>query len=139
MNRRELIYGAGLFAGTAVGVNAMGTTRDSSAPDDVHQEALSLADYEPKSMLREAESHVSRSRYPVIDTHTHITYSAKSISDLSLSADRVYLAKPEELLSVMDRKNILAMVNLTGGYAQGLKFPWPAAAPGRAGPARGRS
>ena len=120
MNRRELIYGAGLFAGTAVGVNAMGTTRDSSAPDDVHQEALSLADYEPKSMLREAESHVSRSRYPVIDTHTHITYSAKSISDLSLSADRVYLAKPEELLSVMDRKNILAMVNLTGGYAQGL-------------------
>ena len=71
-------------------------------------------------MLRVTETHVPRSRYPVVDTHTHITYAARSYSDLALSAERVYLAKAEELLPVMERKNILAMVDLTGGYDEGL-------------------
>jgi predicted TIM-barrel fold metal-dependent hydrolase len=39
---------------------------------------------------------------------------------VELAAARTYLGKPNELLPVMDRKNIHAMVNLTGGYAEGL-------------------
>jgi predicted TIM-barrel fold metal-dependent hydrolase len=120
MNRRELIHRAGLVAGGTVGAAAVGRAAANGADGNVQSEMLKLTDYEPKSMLRVKESHVARARFPVIDTHTHVTYSAKSISELSLSAERIYRAKPEELLSVMDRKNILAMVNLTGGYGQGL-------------------
>jgi len=39
---------------------------------------------------------------------------------VELSGDRQYLGTPQELLGVMDRKNIRAMVNLTGGYEKGL-------------------
>jgi predicted TIM-barrel fold metal-dependent hydrolase len=81
---------------------------------------LPLSEYEPKSMLRVYESHVPRSRFPGIDIHTHITVSAKSEKGVELSAQREYLGPPQELLAVMDRKNIRAMINLTGGYDAGL-------------------
>ncbi len=67
------------------------------------------------------ESHIDRARYPVIDFHTHITRSAISRHGVSLAADCVYLAGPEELLKVMNAKNIRSMVNLTGGSAEGLR------------------
>ena len=45
-----------------------------------------------------------------------------------------YPAPPEEVLAVMDRKNIHTMVNLTGGHGQGLVeaiAKWQTAYPGR--------
>jgi predicted TIM-barrel fold metal-dependent hydrolase len=39
---------------------------------------------------------------------------------VELSPNREYLGTPQELLAVMERKNIRAMVNLTGGYDNGL-------------------
>ena len=39
---------------------------------------------------------------------------------MELAAERQYLGTPQELLAVMERKNIRAMVNLTGGYEKGL-------------------
>ena len=71
-------------------------------------------------MLQVPETHVARARFPVIDFHTHITRSAKSTRGVSLASDRVYLGTPQELLAVMDSKNVRAMVNLTGGYDKGL-------------------
>lgn len=82
--------------------------------------ALALADFEPKSMLHAQETRVERAKFPVIDVHTHITVSAKSERGIDLGAERIYLAKPDELLRVMDAKNIRAMVNLTGGFDDGL-------------------
>jgi predicted TIM-barrel fold metal-dependent hydrolase len=82
--------------------------------------SLPLEDYQPRSMLRVPETHVARARYPVIDIHTHITFAAKNKNGVSLSAARHYNATPEELLAVMDRKNIRSMVDLTGGYGSGL-------------------
>jgi predicted TIM-barrel fold metal-dependent hydrolase len=81
---------------------------------------LSLADYEPRSMLHKQETHIEKASFPVIDVHTHITVSAKSKNGVGLGAERTYLGKPDELLRLMDRKNIRAMVNLTGGYDEGL-------------------
>jgi hypothetical protein len=81
---------------------------------------LPLAEYEPASMLHAQETHVARAAFPVIDMHTHITVSAKSKNGVELAAQPTYLGAPDELLSVMDRKNIRAMVNLTGGYDEGL-------------------
>ena len=71
-------------------------------------------------MLRVHESRVERSKFPNIDFHTHISGLTKSEKGVELSPDREYLGTPQELLAVMDRKNIRAMVNLTGGYESGL-------------------
>ncbi|MBV9625662.1 MAG: amidohydrolase family protein [Acidobacteria bacterium] len=72
-------------------------------------------------MLHTRETQVLRGAFPVIDVHTHITVSASGKKGVELAAARTYLGKPGELLPVMDRKNIRAMVNLTGGYDEGLE------------------
>jgi len=118
MNRRRWLYGAGLMAGAG---------QLSAAVPSEHKETnanqprpLDLSQYEPKSMLQVQESYVARSRFPLIDFHTHISGSTKSDRGVELSPDREYFGTSEELLAVMDRKNIRAMVNLTGGYDRGL-------------------
>src|SRR6267142_2379691 len=118
MNRRQWLYGAGLMAGVGqLGVAAASEQKEESASQP---KPLELSQYEPKSMLQLHESHVERSKFPLIDFHTHISGSAKSERGVELSPDREYLGTAEELLAVMDRKNIRAMVNLTGGYEHGL-------------------
>jgi len=102
-------------AGTQIGSAAAGTPEDKAKPLP-----LELSQYEPKSMLQVHESHIERSKFPVIDFHTHISLSTKSEKGVELSPDRQYLGTPPELLAVMDRKNIQTMVNLTGGYDKGL-------------------
>ncbi len=74
----------------------------------------------PRSMLQVKETHVPRSRYPVIDIHTHITEEAHAENGVPMTPERDYHATPDELLKVMNAKNIHAMVNLTGGYEKGL-------------------
>src|SRR3984957_13894683 len=119
MNRRQLLHTTGL--GLVGGVMAHASVLPTSSPDTKdHLEPLSLADYEPTSMLQVPETHVARSRFPVIDIHTHITVSAKSKNGVELAPERQFLGTPQELLAVMDRKNIRSMVNLTGGYGTGL-------------------
>jgi predicted TIM-barrel fold metal-dependent hydrolase len=117
MNRRELLYSTGM--GMIGGTVARAAGAQSSAEAN-NARALPLADYEPKSMLQVKETHVPRARFPVIDIHTHITVSAGSKNGVDLAPERQYLGSPEELLEVMGRKNIRAMVNLTGGFDQGL-------------------
>ena len=119
MNRRQLLCTTGL--GLVGGAMAQAAGLPAS-PSDAKSatNALSLADYEPKSMLQVRETHVERARFPVIDIHTHITVSAKSKNGVDIAPERQFLGTPEELLAVMDRKNIRSMVNLTGGYDAGL-------------------
>lgn len=119
-NRREWLRGVGIMAGVAA-QNAHGLGRpieEEEAPAGHH--SLELSQFAPKSMLQVHESQVARSKFPLIDFHTHITNSAKSVRGVSLASARTYAATPKELLDVMDRKNIRAMVNLTGGYGEGL-------------------
>ena len=81
---------------------------------------LDLADFEPRSMLHLPVHTVERARFPVIDIHTHLAFALKSEKGVAMSEDRKFLAAPQELLEVMDRKNIRTMVNLTGGTGTGL-------------------
>ena len=116
INRREWLYGMGLMAGAGTQIAGAG-----AAPETKSQAgSLELAQYEPKSMLQVHESHIERAKFPVIDFHTHISVSTKSEKGVELSPDRQYLGTPQELLAVMERKNLAAMVNLTGGYEKGL-------------------
>ena len=119
MNRRQLFYSTGMGFMGAVAARA-GVTPRLEKDGKNRSEALSLVDYQPHSMLQVPENHVARARYPVIDIHTHITGSVRSKNGVELAAARDYYAKPAQLLAVMDRKNMAAMVNLTGGYGSGL-------------------
>ena len=81
---------------------------------------LPLSQYEPTSMLHVRETRVERARYAAIDIHTHISVSKKSEKGVAVAAARQFLGTPHELLTVMERKNLRAMVNLTGGFYAGL-------------------
>jgi predicted TIM-barrel fold metal-dependent hydrolase len=84
------------------------------------QAPLALKDFEPKSMLVTRETKVPRARFPVIDFHAHLSWAARAEKGVSLTGDRKFIDPPDALLPVMDRKNVRTLVNLTGGYEQGL-------------------
>lgn len=110
MRRRDLL--------AAFGATALG------------QEAIRLPEFEPKSMLKLPETRVDRARFPVIDFHTHLT-GGDALGGVEGTRDA---APPDEVLPVMDRKNIRTMVNLTGGYGKGLDETiarWDKKHPGR--------
>ena len=127
MNRRQLFCwtGMGLVAKAAsaagIALRREKEEQAASAPVGGQTAPLRLEDYEPRSMLRVPETHVARAKFPVIDIHTHIADAKVYKNGVGLSAARDYAATPQELLAVMDRKNIRSMVNLTGGYGSGLK------------------
>src|ERR1700722_16276798 len=119
MNRRQLLHTTGLGL-TGRGRHHAPVPPTSSPDRKVAPPPPSPAAHEPTSMPQGPETHVARSRFPVIDIHTHITVSAKSKNGVELAPERQFLGTPQELLAVMDRKNIRSMVNLTGGYGTGL-------------------
>lgn len=125
ISRRKWLRALGLTVGASASLGG-GRARALSKAEEKAEVAasgagrLALADYEPKSMLHVKETHVEKARFPALDVHTHISVSAKSENGVELAAERTYLGKPQELLSIMDRKNLRAMVNLTGGFDNGL-------------------
>ena len=119
INRRQWLYGVGIMAGTAAQSGSV-LAPSAGDPQKTQHRTLDVSEFVPTSMLQVHESHVERARFPVIDFHTHITTSASSESGVALASDRQFLGTMEELLAVMDRKHIRAMVNLTGGYEKGL-------------------
>jgi len=99
--------------------------RASITPQPVAPESggkpLQLADFQPRSMLHVPETKVPRSRYPVIDIHTHLSFAARTENGVAIGEEMKYLASVDALLPLMDRKNIRVMVNLTGGVGRGLE------------------
>jgi predicted TIM-barrel fold metal-dependent hydrolase len=125
-SRRSILAATGLgilsrsilrgWAGESVGESPVDKTHQENAG-----ELLPLEKYEPRSMLHLKETHVERARYPVIDFHTHLTRSAHVVNGVSLAAERVISGPPQDLLPIMERRNILALTNLTGGFGSGLQ------------------
>jgi predicted TIM-barrel fold metal-dependent hydrolase len=130
-----VVLGAGLGGGLPVAASADaggGSAAEESKGD------LALRDFQPRSMLHVRETRVERARFPVIDAHTHLTFSKSAFSkkedDVSPTEEVSVLIAAKEALAVMDRKNIRAMVNLTGGTGKGLEqsvAALDAVAPGR--------
>lgn len=85
------------------------------------QQNLPLKDFEPKSMLRVKSTPILEPSYPVIDFHTHLTWPARSAKGVALTGDRRFTVTPADLLPTMDKKKLRTMVNLTGGYGNGVK------------------
>jgi predicted TIM-barrel fold metal-dependent hydrolase len=129
---RALAAGAGLLG---AGRAAQAQLRDPSPPAPAPAEQpLALADFQPRSMLHVAETKVPRARFPVIDVHTHLGWRAKSTGGVASGEEMRFLATAQDLMAVMDRRNVRTMVNLTGGVGAGLAASirhYEAAAPGR--------
>jgi len=135
MNRRTWLTLGG--ASLAASRNALQAQAHPSQPAATAQPSqtkeLLLQEYVPKSMLHLPETHVPRARFPVIDFHTHITGGNPSGGDPNGSKIRFDI-DPADCLTVMDRKNIRTMVDLTGSYGDGLREAQrrlPEAHPGR--------
>jgi predicted TIM-barrel fold metal-dependent hydrolase len=110
--------GFGAAAAAAVTPRRAAAQAASSAPQAGAQAPskpppILLTDFQPRSMLHVAETRVEKARFPVVDVHTHLTFSRRAGSAR-------YLATPEELLAVMDRRGVRTMVNLTGGTGDSL-------------------
>ncbi len=115
INRRQWLASVAAVVGTG---NAALTLPDSQeSKQGQNKTLLPLKEYEPRSMLHVAETRVERARFPVIDFHTHL-----SSVDRNAKPERArFREKREEVLAVMDRKNVRTMVNLTGGYGAALE------------------
>jgi predicted TIM-barrel fold metal-dependent hydrolase len=109
MNRRKLLH--------SLGIAAVAPTLPASAPSPNQMAPLPLQQFQPRSMLHTHETKVGRSAFPVIDLHTHITHAG----GLDGPGQIHFAASTEDCLAVMDRKNIRAMVDLTGGYGSNLQ------------------
>ena len=105
MNRRQWIT-----LGAAAAIAHRHPARAQQPPSG----GLALEQYQPKSMLHVPETRVARARFPVIDFHTHITSSGGPESIR-------FNLRPADCLAVMDRRNIRTMVDVTGGYGEGLR------------------
>lgn len=125
MNRREWLQRTGAVVGAAVatgGADAEARGGDdhdlSEAQEGVKPDAsLKLVDYQPKSMLHVPATRVEKAAFPVIDMHTHLAVRANAQPNGRPSRRAV---PTEDLLKVMDARNIRTMVNLTGSYGERL-------------------
>ena len=78
ITRRQLLRRVGTVA--AAGVAARGLPASGANPAGAAQAAkpqrLALDDFQPRSMLHVPATKVERSRFPVIDVHTHLSFAA---------------------------------------------------------------
>jgi predicted TIM-barrel fold metal-dependent hydrolase len=71
-------------------------------------------------MLRVPETRVATARFPAIDFHSHLSWSASGLGIAPYGERMNLLAPVSSILEVMDRKNVSTLVNLTGGVGEGL-------------------
>jgi predicted TIM-barrel fold metal-dependent hydrolase len=69
---------------------------------------MSIEDYKPKNTLVVPQHPVTRAKYPFIDVHNH-------------QNSQMPVAQLDKLVKDMDSLNLQVMVNLSGGYGDGLE------------------
>lgn len=125
LNRRSWLTG---MVGAASAVLARGGQYVRADPNPQVECPLALKDYKPKPSLHVPETNVLRSRFPAIDCHVHLSTLVQRpmpSSDVPLKEgpegpQASMSTRPEDVLALMDRKNIRMMVNVTGGYGPAL-------------------
>lgn len=110
--RRGWLAAAGTaFVGTALGAEQPTDITAGQQPTGDKRPTLPLVDFEPKSMLHVKATTVQRSRFPVIDIHTHVSPRRRG------QKPRI---PPADLVKTMDAVNVRTMVNVTGGTGEDL-------------------
>jgi len=115
-NRRDWIgvIGTGVVGGVLPQAAVAQTTSSMS-------KSLDLSQFQPKSALHVKETKVATPRFPVIDVHTHLSFSRKSQNGVSVTGEPRFIWPAERVLPTMERKGIRALVNLTGGFGAGIE------------------
>jgi predicted TIM-barrel fold metal-dependent hydrolase len=111
--------GAAFLGGGFVSCSPAGDEASREEPKE--KGSLDLSQFRPKSMLQVPQTSVERARFPVIDIHTHLSFAPTSRSGGAGGDGIEFREDPQELLKVMDRKNLRMLVNLTGGVGAGLE------------------
>ncbi len=119
VSRRQWLSGLG--AGLMTTANFKGSSAEATETARPANAPLTLKDFEPRSMLHVPETRVARSRFPVIDAHTHLSDTTLGEKGVSVGEEVTLLVTGQNAISVMDRLNIRTMVNLTGGHGAGLE------------------
>jgi predicted TIM-barrel fold metal-dependent hydrolase len=119
MDRRSWLAALGLGAVGAV------VSREGSAADEAACPRgggpLPLESFRPRSMLHVKETKVATPRFPAIDVHTHFTWTASETKGIATGEKVTFNTTAPEALAVLDRKQVRAVVNLTGGTGKGLE------------------
>src|SRR5437016_4918417 len=103
IGRRRWLESTGMF----FAAGRLPTT--SITPSSVELESagkplqLALSDFQPRSMLHVPETKVPRSRYPVIDIHTHLSVTARTENGVGIGEEMKYLAPVDALLPQIGR------------------------------------
>jgi predicted TIM-barrel fold metal-dependent hydrolase len=71
-------------------------------------------------MLHVPETEMPTARFPAIDFHSHLSWSAVGLGSEPYGERMNLLGSVSSILEVMDRRNLRTMVNLTGGVGEGL-------------------
>jgi predicted TIM-barrel fold metal-dependent hydrolase len=120
VNRRQWLGSLGAALAVGASSEAAPGLAQVKSPAGAGKMKLDLSEFQPKSMLHVPETKVPRARFPVIDIHTHLSFRAKSVNGVAVGEKVEFLAAPDSVLPLMDRKNIRIMVNLTGSSGSGL-------------------
>ena len=115
-------------------VDSQAIRKSEARPTPAASVPLPLDDFRPESMLHVPATHVARAKFPVIDVHTHLSFSVVNRNGVSMGEKMTCPMPPDQVLAVMDRKNLRCMVDLTGGRGQGvveMVNQWQKAHPGR--------
>ena len=116
VGRRAWLAGVGAaMTGGAVQARQAPAAGAQAAPG-----ALPLQEFQPRSMLVVPETRVERARFPVVDVHVHPTFRVRSVAGIPHGEEVRGRQTPAALLSLMDRRNVRTLVNLTGGVGSGL-------------------
>src|SRR5262245_34478816 len=121
-SRREWLHTIGAGVLGAAGASG-GVAASASWPGKVPEAggSLALKDFEPRSALHAKETRVPKSRFPAIDAHAHLSSTAGGEKGVSQGEEVDLLIAARDAVALMDRKNVRAMVNLTGGHGKGLE------------------
>ena len=87
-------------------ISLVGST-GATAAEEPDLKNVPIQDYEPASMLRTGETWVERAKFPAVDVHNHLR-----------RADTP--EKIDEVIRAMNDTNVLAVVNLDGGWGETL-------------------
>jgi predicted TIM-barrel fold metal-dependent hydrolase len=122
LNRRAWLasFGVGVAAATRSSAAAPQTRPATPANAPAAPGALTLDDFRPRSMLVVPEHRIERAKFPVVDFHTHPTFSAKSVEGVPAGEEIAIQQTPADLLKLMDARNLRTLVDLTGGVGKGL-------------------
>src|SRR6185295_15697740 len=76
----------------------------------IGKDGLALTDFRPKSMLHVKQSFVPKAKFPVIDVHTHLSWTAENKKGVPVGEKVAPQIAAKDALAIMDRKNVRTMV-----------------------------